>query len=118
MKIIEFSIPRTPPSLNVMLRQNWNDRGQDQKNWDEQVFVQWLMCGKLMFLNPVKISYVLYFPNEIRRDLDNYLGGTKYITDALKRTFFTRDDYKWLQDINISFRYGKEKTVVCIEEVA
>lgn len=116
-KSVSFIIPRVPPSLNAMLRDHWIKRSAEQKKWDEHVWAQWMAWSKFLFLNPVKIYYVLSF-NSIRpRDLDNYIGGTKYITDALKKTFFIRDDAAWVKSIEVQFIPGKEQTQIIITEV-
>jgi Holliday junction resolvase RusA-like endonuclease len=72
---------------------------------------------KFLFMNPVKICYVLSFNSARPRDLDNYIGGTKYITDALKKTFFIRDDAAWVKSIEVQFVNGKEQTQITITEV-
>lgn len=115
---ISFTIPRVPPSLNTMLRTHWTQRYHEQEAWDLYALAQWLARSKLIFINPVKILYILSFSSNRTRDLDNYIGGTKYITDALKKTFLMRDDASWLKGIEVQFVNGaKEETIVTITEV-
>lgn len=112
-----LKIPRTPPSLNVMLRSHWRKRSVEQSMWDSHVFAEWMKSGKFVFVRPVRIKYTIQLPATQKRDIDNYIGGTKFITDAIKRTFLTRDDSEWLQEISVKFSKGPEQTNVIIEEL-
>lgn len=101
-----------------MLRDHWTNRAQEQKKWDLHAWAQWQARRKFLFTNPVKILYTLTFDSSRPRDLDNYIGGTKYITDALKKTFFLRDDAAMLKAIEIQFKNAeKEGTTITITEV-
>lgn len=117
MKSVKLDIARTPHSLNKVLRLNWRVRNEYQHMIDSLIHAMWLKEGRPIFLNPVKVRYVLYFPVDRSRDYDNYLGGAKYFTDALKRTFFLRDDQKFLKKVDVDFAVGPEKTTILIEEV-
>jgi Holliday junction resolvase RusA-like endonuclease len=112
-----FRVPLTPPSLNDMLRTHWSKRAKEQERWDLHVFAQWFQSGKFVFPRPVRITYTIRWPESRQRDIDNYIGGTKYLTDAIKRTFLTRDDSEWLQEIGIKFDKGPAETLVNIQEV-
>jgi len=116
-KQIYFSLRRLPPSLNELLRMHWTSRSKLQKIFDDIIGKEWIAQGKPVFLNPVKLIYVLSFTTPQHRDLDNYIGGTKPITDALKRTFLFRDDAEFITSIEVRFIKGKEGTVIFIEEV-
>ena len=116
-KGIEFNVDCVPPSLNKMLRMHWVDRKREQDGWDLRVWCCWQKLGKHVFLKPVKVIYTMKFPERRQRDLDNYIGGTKFITDALKRTFLTRDDAEWIKSIEVRFQTGESATVIQIEEV-
>jgi len=105
---IEFSVWRLPPSLNVMFRQHWSVRHREQEAWDKIIYLEWLRNGRVVFDVPVKIKYRLFFRHRRGRDYDNYVGGTKYITDALKRTFITRDDAEWVKGIEVFFAEDRE----------
>jgi Holliday junction resolvase RusA-like endonuclease len=113
---INFTLTRLPPSLNEMLHMHWSKRCSLQKIFDDQVFAEWLRCGRAVFLYPVRLLYVLSFPTKRLRDVDNYIGGTKLITDALKKTFLFRDDADWIKEIQVQFTRGDEETVVFIIE--
>jgi len=113
---INFALTRLPPSLNQMLHVHWTKRYSLQKAFDDQVSAEWLQRGRVAFVRPVKLLYVLSFPEKRMRDVDNYIGGTKLITDALKKTFLFRDDSEWITEIRVKFTKGKEGTVVFIEE--
>lgn len=115
---ISFIIPRVPPSLNTMLRTHWKLRYAEQYKWDQHAIAQWLARQKFIFLKPVRITYILSFRSNRTRDLDNYIGGTKYLTDSLKKTFLFRDDSAWVKGISVQFEIGeKEQTTVMITEV-
>ena len=115
--MIEFTIARVPPSLNAMLRHHWTKREREQRIWDELIYYQWLKLERFIFYKPVRIIYTLSFQHNRLRDKDNYIGGTKYLTDALKRTFLTRDDSGWVRNILVNFlNNGKEYTTIRIEE--
>lgn len=116
VRLVTFSIPKLPLSLNDMLTMHWRNRSKEKEAMDWFVYDQWLKSGRFIFLHPIKIHYALYFGKNRRRDLDNYIGGTKYLTDAIKHTFITRDDNEWLVDIRMSFHKGEDMTVVMIEE--
>lgn len=117
MNRITFTVPMATPSLNTMLRTHWRERSKQQKAWDWYVFIAWQKEKRFVFIRPVKICYTVQLPADRARDYDNYYGGTKYATDALKRTFLTRDDCNWLTSINVKFSQGPECLVVDIEEV-
>lgn len=114
---IFIQINRLPPSLNVLIRMHWRARGELQKAFDAQVFAAWIKARKIVFTVPVNLVYVLGFTAQHRRDIDNYIGGTKLITDSLKRTFLFRDDSEWVKSIQVRFiKNDIEETVVMIEE--
>jgi len=116
-KQIYFSLRRLPPSLNELLSSHWRKRYDLKKIYDEIIGVEWLRLNKLVFTKPVKLIYVLSFSGQRRqRDLDNYIGGTKLMTDALKRTFLFRDDSEWITSIEVKFTRGNEGTVIFIKE--
>ena len=106
---VKFTIWKLPPSLNVMFRQHWSVRHREQETWDKLIYFEWLRIGRVVFEVPVKIRYKLFFRSTRNRDYDNYIGGTKYITDALKRTFITRDDSEWVQGVEIDFAKDEDK---------
>lgn len=114
-----IEILRLPLSLNHILRANRWSRMREQKVWDFHIIAAWVQSDQKKFLNPVRIKFLLYFHTDRRRDYDNYLGGTKYIIDALKRTFLTRDDYKMVKSVSLEFfvdHHGDQRTVILIEE--
>jgi len=112
-----IELNRLPPSLNVLIRMHWRARGELQKAFDAQVLAAWIKARKFVFTVPVNLIYMLGFTAKHRRDIDNYIGGTKLITDALKRTFLFRDDSEWVKSIQVRFiKSGIEETVVLIEE--
>jgi Holliday junction resolvase RusA-like endonuclease len=113
---VSFTITRLPPSLNKLLSKHWINRYQLQKAFDDQVWTAWQGLNRYVFMCPVKLVYVLSFPEKRIRDIDNYIGGTKLITDSLKKTFLFRDDSEWIKSIEVRFIKGKEGTAVFIRE--
>lgn len=111
---ISFTLTRLPPSLNDLLDRHWIYRHQLKKAFDDQVKIEWLKQMRFVFTDPVRLVYVLSFPSNRTRDLDNYIGGTKLITDSLKKTFLFRDDSEWIRSIEVRFINGKEGTAVFI----
>ena len=116
MKKIQFSIDRTPPSLNTLLNMNYFKVRKLQRIWDLLIYEQWIYNRRFVFCRPVRIKYVISFISTRRRDVDNYVGGTKLVTDALKRTFIPRDDSEWVRGITVEFRGGNPETLIHIEE--
>lgn len=117
-KYIEFFIPELPLSMNVILRTHWTKLRKEQLYWDAAVAQKWNVLNRCVFVTPVYVSYKLAFVPSARRqrDYDNYLAGTKYITDSLKRTFLFRDDADWLKRIILEFTEGERGTHVLIVE--
>jgi len=113
---ISFIIPLLPPSLNVAFRMHWIKRKRLQEEWDYLVYKHWIALTKFTFFKPVKILYTLSFASRRNRDFDNYIGGTKFVTDALKRTFLLRDDSGWLKKVEVEFTEGTPGTKIMIEE--
>ena len=113
---IHFTLTRLPPSLNELLHKHWTHRHQLQGAFDYQVGAWWVRMGRFVFTKPVNLVYVLSFPAKRVRDLDNYIGGTKLITDSLKKTFLFRDDSEWIKSIEVRFIKGTEGTAVFIKE--
>jgi len=117
MQMCKVSVDRLPLSLNTLLAMHWRKREDDKRSWNLHVTSAWRRVGSIVFINPIHVTYLLTFDSKRIRDLDNYIGGTKYITDALKRTFITRDDADWLRGVSVKFSIGvKPGTEILIEE--
>ena len=102
--------------MNEYIRIHWRRRADLHHLYFNHVFAQWNDHGKTVFVNPVYITFILSFPKKRIRDFDNYIGGTKPITDALKKTFLFRDDSEWVKGIEVQFTTGPENTQIIIEE--
>ncbi len=115
---VDFFISELPLSMNVILRTHWTKLRREQEYWNLAVGQKWNLLGRRVFTTPVRVKYALQFKPSARRkrDYDNYLAGTKYVTDALKRTFLFRDDSDWLKEVALSFSEGEPGTHVYIEE--
>ncbi|MEI8350074.1 MAG: hypothetical protein WCI77_07960 [Candidatus Omnitrophota bacterium] len=114
---ISFFIDVSPSSLNTTQCQHWTARYKDRNRWRELIFEHWMLNKRYVFTKPVKVLYILSFPDRRQRDKDNYIGGMKNITDALKKTFITRDDASWLRNVDVAFIKGPQGLRVLIDEV-
>jgi len=115
---ISFFIPKKAKSLNTLMRQHWTERSKEKQAWGEHIFSEWMKYHRFVFIKPVKVLYLISNPTKCLRDKDNFIGGAKeLITDYLKKTFITRDDAEWLQNIDVEFVKGNEGVRVIIEEV-
>lgn len=116
VQAVKFTIHILPPSLNVVFRLHWTKRKRIQEEWDYWTYKQWITHSKFTFFKPVKILYTLSFNSRRSRDFDNYIGGTKFITDSLKKTFILGDDSGILKKIEVEFIEGEPSTSIAIEE--
>lgn len=115
-KKIRFGFRGRPLSLNRMLNLHWRDRNNITKKLKGEAKRQWENLGEPIFMRPIKIHYEIGFKdiNKIR-DLDNYYGGSKYYCDALRGSFFFRDDFRWVRDIRVTFHESEfDKVIVNI----
>lgn len=115
-KSITFTIPRLPLSLNKYSRMHWRRRYDFDHLIFNHIYAKWQDLRKPVFVNPVRIVFILSFAKARVRDFDNYIGGTKPFTDALKKTFFFRDDSEWVKGVEVKFTTGQEGTTIRIEE--
>lgn len=111
-----YEIPAIPPSNNRFIgRTNYREYQRIKKQWAELIA---LLCRprpkEPLSGVTVKISY--YFPDNRRRDPDNYSG--KMILDGLKNAGIIRDDsFKEISLLlDASFGSKDAKTVIEIEE--
>lgn len=114
---VRFTVPFTPTSLNKLFSMHWSARRSLQDCWNAVIYEAWCEHRKMVFPKPVKLTFSIFFKSKRNRDYDNYYGGTKFVTDALKRTFLLRDDSDWLREIRVVFFQGEvEQTGVWIQE--
>ncbi len=114
-KLVAFFVGKQIMSLNRKM--HWHQRYEQQQDWNDLVRRQWEAHDRHMFFRPVKVTYFVVSRVEANRDYDNYIGGSKMVTDALRRTFFTRDDAKFLRPPQVKFVVGDfEGTFIVIEE--
>jgi hypothetical protein len=99
-----------PPSLNkfiAMKRMQQNNLKQKYKE-----FSMWLASYyKIANLNldQLEISYTFYFPNHIRRDMDNLLLTPKFFNDGFVASNVMHDDSGDILQIRFErFRYDKD----------
>lgn len=118
-KFVEITVNRLPLSLNDMVGVHWTKLLPIKETWKELIGYEWISRGRIVFLKPVQITYTIFFKDNRLRDFDNYLGGTKFINDALRHTFITRDDHRWLKKLNTEFEIDRQRayTKIRIEEV-
>ncbi|MDI6729838.1 MAG: RusA family crossover junction endodeoxyribonuclease [Thermodesulfovibrionales bacterium] len=87
-----------------------------QQKFDYYIKVEWGRLRQRVFMKPVRLTFIIICPEKRVRDLDNYIGGTKMLIDALKKTFIFRDDAEWVTEIKVQFAKGTEGTEILIEE--
>lgn len=115
-RMVSFAVPLVPLSLNELNHMHWAAKLKHRRAVNAAVEKVWEECGRRIFTRPVKLRYVLGFEVARQRDRDNYIGGTKDFTDALRRTFLFRDDSEFVVDIRVAFLRNCSGTVIIIEE--
>jgi crossover junction endodeoxyribonuclease RusA len=92
--MIRLTLP-WPPSNNVYFRHLANGRtliSREGRAYRASVWAVWLLQGRVRpvpLAVPIKVTIEAYFPNEIRRDLDNL---PKAIMDSLTKAGAWSDD--------------------------
>lgn len=100
---------RLPPSLNTYLTMHWRKRQELKTTWEELIRTEWVRMRRPKFTGPVELYYWLEFDTYRHRDFDNYVGGTKPLTDALKGTFIVDDSAKHVRSVTVHFVQGNVK---------
>ena len=89
--IIDITIPELPTSLNHIYKRNKfgsTYKTRAGKKWQrDNATIIWLRVGEKFA--KIEVSADIYFPNNIRRDLDNYL---KLLSDAITDSGIVEDD--------------------------
>lgn len=99
VNVIHLAIP-WPPSNNVYWRHLANGRtllSAQGKTYCNAVWSVWLQHRQPHIQAPCKVTIEAYFPNEIRRDLDNL---PKAIMDSLTKVGVWSDD-SLVEDLRI-----------------
>lgn len=98
-----------PPSLNKFIAMRRMQQNDLKKKYKE--FSMWLASYyKIANLNldKLEIVYTFYFPNHIRRDMDNLLLTPKFFNDGFVESKVMVDDRgDMLQIVFDSFKYDK-----------
>jgi len=121
--VIEFTLPFPTPSLNRQFGEHWAQRAKERKKWG------WLVRAERLksVLDGSHVDHQVMSVMEKSRvtierygkrllDRDNFIAGTKQLTDALVAEGFLVDDSP--QHVQIEYRQftGKPyRTVVRIE---
>jgi len=66
-----------------------------KERWERHTIECWLAAGRPVVRNP-QVQFRFYFPDKVRRDLDNYLGtaAVKGIMDGLKYRAIRDDNWQ------------------------
>lgn len=111
-----YEIPAIPPSNNRFIgRTNYREYQRIKKQWAELIaFLCRPRPKEPLSGVTVKISY--YFPDNRRRDCDNYSG--KMILDGLVKAEIIKDDSFQVISLLLDACFGSKdaKTVIEIEE--
>lgn len=106
---ITFTLDGLPPSLNTLLRMHWAKRQKIYDDWAMQTQYAYLAAThpaqRRAKYNTVNITFII--ADNIRRDIDNLIGGGKGILDGLKKIGVIEDD-NWL-DCTISWSIQRGK---------
>ena len=99
-----------PPSLNKFIAMKRMQQNDLKKKYKE--FSMWLASYYKIAnlkLDKLEITYTFYFPNHIRRDMDNLLLTPKFFNDGFVESQVMIDDSgDMLQIVFDSFRYEKD----------
>ena len=103
-----------PKSLNVLFAMNHWKRAAYKKEVSE--LVGWLCKGQTIepIVGPIDIHFTFQFKAKRNRDMDNFIGGAKFIIDGLKDAGIIPDDNSDIvKSITVQFKKGsKEQTII------
>lgn len=86
----DISFPnRFPPSMNQILRQHWRWSRKQKKEFTQDVCTE-ARLQNIPALPKIYVQLRLFFPNRLRRDMDNY--SAKYFVDGLVEAGVVPDD--------------------------
>lgn len=113
---MKYTIPDIPPSNNKYIGRNMRwEYQQVKKTWLEIIALYCRPRPKEPLKN-VKVKITYYFPDNRRRDPDNYSG--KFILDGLTGTGIIKDDN--FQNISLElkakFKQSDTKTEIELKE--
>lgn len=112
---LEITLTATP-SLNTISSNKWSRIGWKNKYLRELRGYE-ILGIKEQNLVKKKVTYIRYGSRTL--DVDNFIGGTKALTDALKEKRLIWDDNKHYLEAEykqVKCKRGEEKTIVIIEE--
>jgi hypothetical protein len=115
-----LSIPRVPPSNNILLRLHWAKRKALIDEWHGDIYWLVLEAGRQKF-DVAKVEAVLYFAEKRRRDLANFCASIdKLCLDALVYAgVLADDDSEHLPELTVRFGIDAKnpRTVLSISEI-
>ena len=112
---MRIEIPETPKSLNQLFAMNRWDRTRYRDDVRKTV---WYLTRKIptlsCFTEPVTMHLTAIFKDKRSRDLDNYIGGSKYLIDGLRHAgIITDDNTECVKAITMELKKGPEnKTII------
>jgi hypothetical protein len=102
-----ITLPILPPSLNDYRLMHWSKQHKLKKQWEREFFVIWNKLGRPTFPK-ISIALAFTFPDQRKRDLDNYIAtGSKFVGDAVKGLFIQDDNPDFLTGWSFRFDAGK-----------
>lgn len=105
-----LTIPRVPPSNNILLRLHWAKRKALIDEWHGDIYWLVLEAGRRVF-DVARVEAVIYFAEKRRRDICNYMASVdKLVLDGLVYAgVLTDDDSIHLPEISVRFEIDKAK---------
>ena len=117
--IYEYTLPGIPPSLNQYLGQNRRFKYEAKKKEWAKIIKYSCLKKPLKPIKHSRITITYHFPDNRRRDPDNYAG--KFLLDGLRDAGIIEDDSFWNVDLHPKATFGNgkanQRTVILIEEL-
>jgi len=115
---IKIVVSEVPLSKNIYVNMHWAKR----KAYKDGIF--WLIEGELLNrkrpkYNKARITFDIYFKDNRRRDVANYLGGglIAWLDNLVSQNIIADDNYEVIGQPNITFNIDKNnpRTEIIIE---
>jgi Holliday junction resolvase RusA-like endonuclease len=119
---MKFEIPGRLPGMNDIIEAAKKGRGKYQPyNIMKEQYTETIMwhAKKLPKFGKVNIS-ITWYEKDARRDIDNIMGGQKFIMDSLVKIGTIKDDsQKYVKSINHQFEIDRKnpRIEILVEEV-
>ena len=111
-----LTIPNIPKSLNELFKLGGFGRNRHKNDILGEVFLEIKRQKIKPIIGVVSLVYELTFEKRRARDLDNFIAGTKYWTDALRKAkIIAEDNSEVLKAISVEFKQGEKlQTIIRI----